>query len=69
MGQKLADALGVSLDKINTFEVREGNRYKNMRVFYANEKTQNIPEEAFKIGGVLDDGSISDWTMSKWVHK
>lgn len=68
MGQKLADVLGVKLDKIRTYEVHKSRRYLNMRVFYANEISQNIPENAFKIGGIRDDGSVSDWTMSKWVH-
>jgi len=65
--KKFAKWAGVDVGTVKTYEITQSRRYKHMRMFYA-DGINEAPKGAFCIGGQREDGSVSDWTMTKWIH-
>jgi hypothetical protein len=53
------------IKEINTTYIEKSRRYKYMRVFYC--KTDNPPENAFRIGDTCKEDDPNKWTMMKWL--
>ena len=60
-GQSFAAHLGIELKSVNTYEILKSQRYRNMRLFYANG-VDSAPDGSFVIT------NENGWTMSEWVH-
>lgn len=60
---KFAAHCGIDISDVNTYEIRNSRRYKNMRVFYCNKfPKNNVPTNAY----IYEEGN--GWTMEKVLH-
>ena len=61
--KRFADHCGIDVSDVNTYEIRNSRRYKNMRVFYSQKfPMEDVPSDAF----IYEDGN--GWTMEKVLH-